>query len=97
MIWENLAHDKQWYFCGTKFLEVARSVVFVARSGSPLPQPFPQRRRELEILNLKNDNNSGRKKWKTCYNLLKSLNLLNFSLKTENVNKWNFPASPLGD
>jgi len=38
MIWENLAHDKQWYFCGTKFLEVARSVVFVARSGSPLPK-----------------------------------------------------------
>jgi len=32
MIWENLAHDKQWYFCGTKFLEVARSVFFVARN-----------------------------------------------------------------
>jgi hypothetical protein len=38
MIWENLAHDKQWYFCGTKILEVARSGVFLARNGSPLPQ-----------------------------------------------------------
>jgi len=38
MIWEILVHDKQWYFYGTKFFEVARSVVFVARNGSPLPQ-----------------------------------------------------------
>ena len=42
MILKIFPHDKQWYFYGTKFFDVARSGVFVARSGKP---PFPQRRR----------------------------------------------------
>ncbi len=38
MILKNFPDDKQWYFYGTKFFEVARSGFFVARNGSPLPQ-----------------------------------------------------------
>ena len=33
MILKIFPHDKQWYFYGTKFFEVARSGVFVARNG----------------------------------------------------------------
>ena len=40
MIWEIFPHDKQWYFYGTKFFDVARNEIFVARNGKPL---FPQR------------------------------------------------------
>jgi hypothetical protein len=50
MIWENLAHDKQWYFCGTKILEVARSGIFVARSGKlPFPKGEGEKRTQRKL------------------------------------------------
>jgi hypothetical protein len=89
MIWEIFPHDKQRYFYGTKFFEVARSGVFVARNGGKRFETF------VTFMRFKKpttENNSN------LLNPLNSLNLLNFSLKTKNAYKWNFlPASPLGD
>lgn len=53
MIWEIFPHDKQWYFYGTKFLEVARNGVFVARNKAPFPNPSPRGEGSLSILNIK--------------------------------------------
>jgi hypothetical protein len=67
--------------------------------SSPLPQPFPPKGEgSVSILNFKKFKSFNKPKTENNSNIFNPFNLLNFSLKRENVYKWNFlPASPLGD